>query len=454
MGYVNESSSSLPVQFSAGWTGLNGGGNTNRVFTSAPATVRSQFGFRSRDALEGAEAERVKFLNTHGTWGQQATMLDALDRIQQATTSTGVTGKQIKSCNYRDYHIVEAIPVATGGEYTYNPNGLRYRLRGAAQITQIVPSFKPASPSSSTLEGNAGKMMRRYRPTKPDFDLTRFIGELKDTPSLFRIGNYLPTGGPDLGGAYLNFQFGISPSASDIQKGAEAIVKSHEIVKDFVLRSAQSVHRSASVELGGDTISGSDYTHSGLQTGQFGPLVFMRDLGSSDTTYGNVHLEYYASFRRTQRIFSTFEYFVGDPYGYTTRMDDYLSKAKKVLGGGLTPAVAYQLTPFSWMLDWLYDIGGLLAYQQDVADNGIVQTYGGYTLEDEYYGSISLTGINFGPFGSRVTGLGTQVNIHERVLHRVPGNPYGMSPTWSMDPYKWAIVGALGLLKAKGLQPS
>lgn len=447
MGYVSESSATSPVSVPTHWVRDDGFNSGSSTFNSFPTSTRTQFGFRS-GALQGAELASIQRLDRVGTWGRQATMLEALDRIQQATSSSGVGRREetLKVHN-RDYNVISR-PVTSTSGVTGPINGHTLTVNGAAQITSITTGVRLSPLSTSTAEANAGKMMRRYRPTKPVFDLTRFIGELKDTPSLFTRGNYIPGSPFDVGGGYLNYQFGISPSISDIQKGAEAIVKSHDIVTNFVRESARRVHRQGSITLSDTTISGESNTHAGAQSLTVGPFIVSQALGAPSATFGGPRYRYYLNIRRVQRMFSTFEYFVGDPDGYTTRMDDYLSKAKKVLGGGATLPVAYQLTPFSWMLDWFYDIGGLLSYQQDVADNGIVQIRGGYVIEDQYHGSVGM----FSRPGF-YSGGGTMLYT-ERVQTRSAGSPYSMSPTWSMDPYKWAIVGALGLLKAKGLAPS
>lgn len=452
MGYVNESSFSPPVDYTTSMTGINLSYYSERNSTSATPQTKSQYGFRS-GAITGHELDGLKRLNQHGTWGQQATMLDALDRIQRSTSSSGYTNGTRKQTHYRTYDVTTRPLAPTSGVFTSTTGAFFYQCEGVAQITGITPSFKPADLSTSTIEGISGKIMRRYRPTKPTFDLTRFTGELRDAPSLFSKVNYIPDRISDFGGSYLNYQFGITPTASDLQKAAEAIIKSHDLVNEFVRQSAQTVHKSHTEIIDSNSTSGTTSTHVSTQTSNVGPFIVKHDLGGNYTSAGLVKVSYAAYSRRIHHVFSTFEFFVGDPYGYTTRMEDYLSKAKKLVGGGLTLPVAYQLTPFTWMLDWFYDIGGLLAYQQDVADNGIVQTYGGSTITDEYYGSVSFSDGKMPSNSAAYTGGGT-CNFYQRHSSRRPGSPYDMSPTWSMDPYKWAIVGALGLTKAKGLQPS
>lgn len=450
MGYNNESSLDKPVVFKAVTDGLNRVWHSERNVTFNGTHAKTQYGYRS-GPLSEAEQEEVNLLDRTGTWGDTVAQISALERIQRATSSSGMPNQDRLVCHDRTYTVKEGSYSPVSGILTELSGAFRYRQSGAAQIQGVNGAFKKTPLSTSEVVGLSGKIMRRYRPTKPIFDLTRFIGELKDAPSLFSKSNYIPSGVTDFGGGFLNYQFGIAPTVSDIRKAAEAVVKSHDIISDFVKQSAEQVKRSFTEQLGSETKTGFALCSPAAGAPTIGDVQCKYDMGYSDYGRNTMSITTYLNWRRTLHVFSTFEYFVGDPNGATTRMDDYLSKAKKILGGGLTLPVAYQLTPFSWMLDWFYDVGGLLAYQQDVADNGIVQTMGGSTITDEYYASATWAG-GINTSTSAFTGGGS-CNYHERTLVRRPGSPYDMSPTWSMDPYRWSIVGALGLLKAKGLAP-
>jgi hypothetical protein len=96
--------------------------------------------------------------------------------------------------------------------------------------------------------------------------------------------------------------------------------------------------------------------------------------------------------KRTIRAFSTWEYFVPHPEGLHDRLSSYVQAAQTVLGFQVTPSTVFDLTPWSWMVDWFVDIGGLLRYQQKVADNQLVMTRGGFSYWEEITWKAMVSG--------------------------------------------------------------
>ena len=114
-------------------------------------------------------------------------------------------------------------------------------------------------------------MIRAIRPTAPDFRLARFLGELRDAHKMFNPNSYFLRGnsvavvkkknpqplkatvpsfykkkGVNLtGSAYLNYQFAVNPTMNDIQRAAQAVIDSEQIVKQFVRDATNEVHRSS-----------------------------------------------------------------------------------------------------------------------------------------------------------------------------------------------------------------
>jgi hypothetical protein len=402
---------------------------------------KEQYGYRS-GPLSEQERVAIETLDRNGQWGDVATQIDALERIQRATTPGPAVRSYPFIVNDRDYTVFDS-PTRTFSYDGKSIMGTPYKGFGAGRIISLTRGLGNF-PSSGYLESEAAKMMRAIRPTRPDFDLTRFVGELRDAPRLLGWGNYSPRSTRDIGGGYLNYQFGIVPTTSDIQKMAEAVLKADELTKQFIQESSKLIHRRTSRILDEYTNEVKIRLDNGLRQYSKAGITLRIDHGSQ-ITYTGLNAAFYLNARRRLSAFSSFEYFVGDPEGFTTRMDSYASKARKLLGGGLTASVAYELTPWSWMADWFVDIGGLLAYQQDVADYSLVARRSGYVVEDIYHTSVSLSP------SEKAVGRG-QITAVERIQRRRPGSPYSMSPNWDHSAYQWAILGALGLTRAPGIK--
>lgn len=129
------------------------------------------------------------------------------------------------------------------------------------------------------------------------------------------------------------------------------------------------------------------------------------------------------------------------------RFDRYVGEAQKAIGLKLDLQTVWDLVPFSWMVDWFMDIGGLLGYQQDVADYKLVSKRAGYVLEYSIHGSLSVAPprADTGSIRKRAIESGGLATVVAKQQHRRPGNPYDMSPTWDLNGFQWGILGSLGL---------
>lgn len=446
MGMVSESYQSQERTLRTSELLTNSGSKTGRDFVTAPETYKVQHGFRSGPLSETEMEYLYEFEKTHLSSGRTRAKVDALDRIQRATSTRPLARNGLFGVNPRDYSITERLVAPVSSTRRYK-NSFLWEDNGFAQATSFYWEA-PKMPSDGELEPLAAKQMRAYTPTRPDFDLARFVGELRDTPRL--LGLLSGRGGASqyAGSAYVGYNFGVAPTVSDIKSAAEAVLKADELTRQFIKDSSEIVSRKATIELDSRHYTAEGSTHAGVQTSNLGGVVVKRDLGGSSSATGPRYRTN-LTFKRNLRVFSLFEYFVGDPYGFTTRMDSYVGEAHKVLGSGFTLSTAYELTPWSWFGDWFYDIGGLLAYQQQVADFSLVQRRGGYVVEDVTQASVNFND-RYLTYESWWRGTGTTV-LKRRVQKRRSGSPYSMAPTWPTSASQWAILGALGLAKAPGI---
>lgn len=484
MGYVNESSVSEPRAYQAQCS-------QNGLVIKKPAVLvtpklRQQYGFRT-GPLSKSETDSIRQLDATGKRSDIVRQLDALDRLDRATSSTPWRDTDPFIVNDRDFRETHYTPALTAYKMRATMSGIDTRVSGVtlSDLQGINSPFSAIDVESFRAE--ASETMRRIVPTRPEWDLTRFVFELRDVNRIFATAASLPdtwrtlsgyranvtqlrngvgaaekisTGGRTAGASYLAYQFGVAPTISDVEKGAAAILTADQKFGQFVRDSAKLVKRSSSkmvdqshdlhrftelipafgvdgyrMVLGDSTGQGRYLTRSWLRPDTV-PLN-----AASDTV-----LSYSAT--RQLRVFATFEYFVGDPDGFVSRMDEYVAKAKKIVGGGLTTSVMYELMPWSWMIDWHLDIGGLLNYQQSVADYGTVARRAGFVIEDDLKATLERRPAPL-YIGSQNEITGTSIaSVRERIQHRRAGSPYSMDFGWNYGSFQWSILGALGLTKA------
>lgn len=453
MGYVNESQISTPEYLEI--YNIRESDGFRRVVDPAFLLSRSsktQHGYRS-GPIVGEELKSIEFLNSNGLAINSAQQIDALERIQKATTPQPAARVAGFVDHDRTYQEIQYSPARASFRSSYAAGSVLsyYQWNGALVVTAAPPMTMPDVASQ---QGMAGSAMRSYAPTRPDFQLTRFVGELRDANRLFRPDGYVPTSLSGTGNSFLHYNFGVMPTVSDIQTGAEAIVQSDKKFGQFVRDSARLIHRRSRRVLGEDVntityayISGrgpTTYSANGATVKAYTGMTAFGQLGPSMALRVHRRLEL--------RTSSVFEYFVGDPSGFVTRQDSYVAKARKMLGGGLTLSTAYDLSKFSWMVDWFVDIGGLLAYQQQVADHSLVQRRGSSTVESistssaEYRPTInSGDNKNYSDFSGLASGI-------HKTSRRVVGGAYGMKPDLSLNGFQWAVLGSLGMTRGPGRQ--
>lgn len=450
MGIVSESDSTGPYSVEVRSTNLRTGSTFTKTGVVPPDQDKSQTGYRS-GPLSKQERQELELLSKTGTWGKQAEMLDALDRIQRATGPSPLTRDGGSGVNDRNYFVEDrmtsVVPASWRRVSTLDP----YSGTNCVYVDDNVMS---GPPSLESLEAEAGAVMRSYVPTAPAMDLTRSLGELKDTPRLLDVLRSLnPRSAATYGSAYLTEEFGVAPTVSDVQTLADTIEKSDVILRQFVRDSARIVHRRATRQLDQSTVWADPISWPGGSDTRLDAGV---RVGLLHTGWGSLDprptSQVYVDDRSELRVFSAFEYFVGDPYGATSRLDSYAAKARKLLGGGLTLSVGYELTPFSWMFDWFLDVGGLLQYQQTVADNGVFQRAGGWVYERtrtiEHRISSYTDRVSTGKY-HYTEGAGS---CKQRFQMRRSGSPYSMSPTWDLNGFQWGIAAALGAAKMPGIK--
>lgn len=293
-------------------------------------------------------------------------------------------------------------------------------------------------------------------PTKSAANLTGALAELlQNVPSLpFQaMANLNAAKRPgDVarfpGDAYLNAQFGWVPSVSDFQKICEAIFTANKIIDQYVGDSQLQVRRRYSfpTESESTTLSGKYLGILGVgptNAGEYNDALYQvgyktpYSVGEGTITT-----------RHTSNVWfsGAYSYMLPDGNTIFEKLKSAESLANRVLGTRLTAETVWNLLPFSWLLDWYYNIGTLVSNASYMGQDGLVLKYGylmhtqvaevtyeipaweGYTLE-----------------GSRT--LRTAYTITRKERYRA--TPYGFARNPNdFTGKQWAILGALGLTKA------
>jgi hypothetical protein len=121
-------------------------------------------------------------------------------------------------------------------------------------------------------------------------------------------------------------------------------------------------------------------------------------------------------------------------------------ESRRLFGVSLTPDVIWNLTPWSWALDWFGSMGDFLSNLSSWIVANQVLAYG-YMMEH----TISTYTYTFvGPTGLYPPTLRpNDLTLISECKKRIKATPYGFGLSWDgFTPIQWAVTAALGLTRS------
>jgi hypothetical protein len=339
------------------------------------------------------------------------------------------------------FNVFSSGPTSTKG------SGFGYRYRGAehaydpkALIDFALSQCAPNSESSITALGT--KAIARCIPTNPIVDGSTFIGELKmGLPRL--IGKELfQSGGKDIrkyGSEYLNIEFGWKPIISDLRKFGESIIRTEKAVNQLLRDSGKNVRRQYTFP---DIVT---YNETNLSAKQaWTPIGSVYPYCYYSTGGVTAKMTYKVT---TRTWFSgCFTYFMDLGNTELSKISQNAAKARKLYGLELTPSTVWNLTPWSWLVDWEGTIGDSLHTMSRFGNDQMVMRYGYIMQQKTAEVSVTL------PWQGRLNGspqrdLIMTVNAISKV--RRSATPYGFGfDMTALTGRQSAILGALGISRS------
>lgn len=264
---------------------------------------------------------------------------------------------------FGDYHgpLIPARPQATG----LRPDVKAYlhdHIPGAPWRVQSLDPRDGGSqwPTVSLTDTDAelgilgAKLLSSLAPDAPHNSVYTSLGELRNDglPSVpflsFLKGGKLPE---KVGGEWLNYQFGIAPTVSDVKKIAQTVKQADKLVKQYLRDSGRIVRRRADMDPVIETT-----------TGVYLPARADRvPMGTGTIHWSSVGPILQTTRKETRRWYRA---------GYSYYVDEtslngalgWLDKTNYLYGWKPDPSAMYNLTAWSWLLDWFTNTG-------DVIDN-------------------------------------------------------------------------------------
>lgn len=275
----------------------------------------------------------------------------------------------------------------------------------------------------------------RHKPGRPLVDVGQFIGELRQLPSLpLKIGAHLRTALTgksrskdymNLGSEYLNVEFGWKPFIKDVIDMLSFNSKIDARLAQLKRDNGKQVRRKGSVS-GSESTSitqGTGYLYPSL-TNDFHPTSLTGDM--TVTTTISTKVSFAAGFR----------YWIPNIDSPAKQRE----LVRQMLGLRLTPGLLWELTPWSWLIDWFSSIGPVLDNMSGNAAENLAANYA-------YVMAHRINNVSVQESNDFTVGTLSVSSFYEReAKQRMAASPFGFGLTSTDISVKQKLIlGALGI---------
>lgn len=287
----------------------------------------------------------------------------------------------------------------------------------------------------------------KFKPGKPTSDIANFLGEIKEVPrmmltsafafrNLYReLRNGQKTGiklSKSAAEHHLNTQFGWLPFVGDLRRFYNTFMNLSEQMNQLRKDNGQWVKRAGTFRYSSEIVKDEKTDHdSGL-------LPYL-GLNWTYPIGGSVG-DYRITVRQIRRCWfaGRFKYYIPaleTPYWP-------LKAVQHLFGARVNPEVIWNLTPFTWLVDWFSNAGDVIANFSD--HDNLVAKYA-YVM-----GKTSLDGSVVCRYNIQPKPLLLEFKYTLERKTRCVANPFGFDLSWGdLSARQWSLLGAVGLSRLK-----
>jgi hypothetical protein len=397
------------------------------------------------------------FPNREETTSENHPYWNRISQIDADVHSVGADGKTrffARPAKNRDTggpftHIARGHWISHPNSFVFNVLSNPYReYKGpiAARYSNVgtTDSQWPAIPahSASIMNALGTKAIALTLPTNPAAHLATALGELKNdglpkipTAALVKavLGRYRLLG--SLSNEYLNLVFGWAPLINDVRELAFAVQNSDVIIEQFIRDSGRPIRRRLHFPTVRTTTTSLVSTNTLPVPGFHGSQVLSTGKLEKETT------------TVTKSWFSAcYTYWLDPGIDARGKLKRQEQIAHKLLGARVNPEVLWELTPWSWAIDWVTNVGDITTNISALLNDSLCIRWAYVMMETTITDTYTLT-------GCRLRGVPEGAFIQKfwtKTQSRVKATPYG----FGLDPASFtsqqkAIILALGISRSQ-----
>jgi hypothetical protein len=306
---------------------------------------------------------------------------------------------------------------------------------GFDHARQSDPWIHP-SQTDEELAVLGASLVSKLAPTAPHNSVYTSLGELRNDglPSIPFL-SFLKGGSiaKNAGGEYLNYQFGIAPTISDVKNILETVKKADKLWKQYLRDSGRLVRRRFDMDPEKETVTEILATE---------PWIIPVNTSSSHwSSVGPVTAV--TEITRKRWFSAAYLYYVDK--SSLAGMEGFLEKANYLYGWKPSPSATYNLTAWSWLLDWFTNTGDVIDNVSLYLEDPFLVRWAYIMEETSAVKTISQSLVS--SQGQSVT-ASMRFTTHIKKRRRV--NPFHLGfKGGALNGHQLAILAALGLTKGR-----
>lgn len=387
----------------------------------------------------------------------------------------GLTGEELRHQLYNEY----AARYDTGHEFSTWKSYFTYEFNrsvrlgyynigqgpgdGIMYVGPLRPTSDGTTPTMPTMDAPSGhdtdligtKFIGMVAPTADEAAAATFLSELlKDglpkLPAIKAFVNKLSASGltHQTADNYLQYQFEYKPFLNDLRKIAGAVRKASKTMRQYRRDSDRVVRRRAHFAEEVNYVTHPNETSDGF----IGLPRMNFQEPRADLVWSSYSPQIVTTTYKTKWSFSgAFSYHLSEATGFFGRLTSYEQQADHLLGLDFNLETLWNVTNWSWLVDWFFDVSEVLKNIDLLHSDSLVLRYG-YVMCHQSAERIRVvkdmipnSHSAFNTTGYCSTGVISSTAYFERKT-RTRATPYGFGlDVGSFSDVQWAILGALGL---------
>lgn len=297
------------------------------------------------------------------------------------------------------------------------------------------------------------RAIRATAPTNPNVALSEILGQtlqhqelpniqiklLADRSGLFR----------SLGQDYLNLEFGWKPFLNDV-RGLAGLIKGSSMVTRQFLRDAElRVRRKFQFPVENSTSTKTTLPTAIKLVNPANINLTKLFVGVTGTRSADIYLT-----KRKIWFKGAYMYKLPTSSSIVDKLARWEEQSQQLLGLDITPDTLWELSPWTWMSDWIANIGDILHNISLFSDDNLVLQYGYLMCTTTVLRDLCVDDMPFGTVGAAYNRIPVSTRYRTIRKERIRATPYGfgLNPS-TFTGTQWSILSALGLTRAYHLLP-